>query len=98
MTPKSPVSPIPFDRSYWVVPGKLLAGYFPGSEKPELAEQQLRGLASCGVRHVVNLMEEHETNRSGQRFVSYAEPLAAYGTEAGAEIVCERFPVRDLNV
>ena len=23
---------VPFNRSYWVVPGKLLAGCYPGSE------------------------------------------------------------------
>jgi protein-tyrosine phosphatase len=25
---------VPFNRSYWVVPGKLLAGAYPGSEDP----------------------------------------------------------------
>ena len=25
---------VPFNRSYWVVPGKLLAGCYPGSEDP----------------------------------------------------------------
>lgn len=98
MSEIQPVSSIPFQRSYWVVPGKFLAGFFPGSDDPAIAAKQLRALAASGVRHVVNLMEESEEDHSGRPFVPYAEPLAGYGAESGAEIICNRFPVRDLNI
>ena len=50
----------PFDRSYWVVPGKLLAGCYPGDKNREIAKKKLQGLIDCGIRLVVNLMEESE--------------------------------------
>lgn len=32
----------PFDRSYWVIPGKFLAGYYPGDQQRELMEPDER--------------------------------------------------------
>lgn len=34
----------PFDRSYWVVPGQFLAGYYPGDRHRDLMEQKVQGL------------------------------------------------------
>ena len=43
--PTSAPSPVlPFDRSYWVLPGRLLAGYVPVKPDPAGTRQQLRGL------------------------------------------------------
>jgi hypothetical protein len=49
--------PVPFPRSYWVIPGKLLAGCYPGAKDPKeataeervLGESQERGLDSAGL-------------------------------------------------
>jgi len=27
--------PVPFPHAYWVIPGKLLAGFYPGSKDPK---------------------------------------------------------------
>ena len=40
---------VPFNRSYWVVPGKLLAGGYPGSEDPIEEERNLKGLIQAGI-------------------------------------------------
>ncbi len=48
---------VPFDRSYWVVAGKLLAGGYPESEDPMKEERKLKGLIQAGIRHVISLME-----------------------------------------
>jgi hypothetical protein len=90
--------PLPFERSYWVSPGRLMAGAFPGSLDPAVTEQNLRALAACGIRHTLSLMEENETNTQGQAFAPYDEQLQRYGSESGAGIVCERHAVRDLDV
>ena len=34
---------VPFDRSYWVIPGKLLAGYYPGDREPATYARQAAG-------------------------------------------------------
>ena len=41
------ISKVPFNRSYWVIPGKLLAGY-PGSEDPAEEGRKLKRLIKVG--------------------------------------------------
>jgi hypothetical protein len=48
----------PFGRSYWVVPDKFLAGAYPGSKDHDEALPKITALVECGIRFVVNLMEE----------------------------------------
>ena len=55
---------VPFNQSYWVQPGLLLAGCYPGAEDHEQAHRQLKGLVACGIRHIINLMQTAEINRS----------------------------------
>ena len=57
---------VPFNRSYWVVPGKLLAGGYPGSEDPIEEERNLKGLIQEGIRHVISLMEPQEYDRPNE--------------------------------
>ena len=59
---------VPFNRSYWVVPGKLLAGCYPGSEDAIEEERKLKGLIQAGIRHVISLMEPQEYNRPEDPF------------------------------
>jgi hypothetical protein len=87
---------LPFDRSYWVVPGRLLAGAYPASDRPEEATEKLRRLLAVGVRHVINLTEAAERNWQGVPLVDYAPELAALAGPGA--VVCRRFPIRDLDV
>ena len=59
---------VPFNRSYWAIPGKLLAGGYPGSENPIEEEKNLKRLIQVGIRHVISLMEPEEYNRPGEPF------------------------------
>ena len=52
--------PPPFPDSYWILPGKLLAGEYPGARKPEEAMRKLESLRRAGVSFVVDLTEEGE--------------------------------------
>lgn len=88
---------IPFSRSYWVAPGKLLAGYFPGDKNPDIETQKLGGLLDCGIRHIVNLMEENEVDYGGLPFHTYHITIKQLAARRGVEIVCERFPIQELN-
>ena len=88
----------PFDRSYWVIPHKLLAGCYLGSQYPEEASRRLLGLLNCGIRYVVNLMEEHETNYYGDGIVPYEKSLILMGRELNVEIQCVRFPITDMDI
>ena len=81
----------PFQRSYWVVPGKLMAGYYPGAPTTVEAASKLEGLVEAGIRHIVNLMEETEKGHKGEPFVPYQAPFTARG------INCTRMPIKDMQ-
>ena len=80
--------PKPDPNTYWVVPGKLLAGEYPGAADPEEARRRLRKLLAAGVRHFIDLTEAGE-------LTPYAELLTE---EAGSRTTYERFPIRDVSV
>ncbi|GAC1327064.1 MAG: hypothetical protein NVSMB17_00600 [Candidatus Dormibacteria bacterium] len=82
----------PYERSYWVVPGKLMAGCYPGDKSTEVAQQKLEGMVASGIRHSVNLMEEGESGHQGEPFVPYEVLFGARG------IRCTRMPIRDMDI
>jgi hypothetical protein len=88
----------PFERSYWAVPGKLLAGCYPGDIHPEAMSGKLEGLVRAQVSLVVNLMEETEVDHSGRPFIDYQAPLLKLAKEAGQQIHFQRFPIRDMSI
>ncbi len=95
---------IPFPNSYWVVPGRLLAGPYPGDLQPDNAARRMSALLDCGIRHVINLMKAEEVNHQGQLFVPYAERLHALavakglapsGGEADGAVTWTRYAIPD---
>ena len=88
----------PFRFSYWVIPGKFLAGFYPGSGERQLMEDILQKLTSLGVSSIINLMEPDETDTRGQSFALYQERLLDLSGRAGREIVLKSFPVVDYGV
>ena len=66
---------IPFNRSYWVLPGKLMAGEIPAAQTTEATIEKLNALAGCGIKTVINLMEATETDHDGNPFYDYSQHL-----------------------
>ena len=91
---------LPFPRSYWVIPGKFLAGAYPGSADPEEAKEKIKALISCGIRSVINLMEKDEVDSSGDLFSPYEEAFLEMGkasrTESDLPAVSHQRPERSL--
>ena len=85
----------PFSRSYWVVPGKLLAGCYPGSENLDDARARMKGLLDHGIRHFIDLMEPGEFNWNGRPFVPYAPKLKALADDLGLVTTFDRLAIRD---
>ena len=94
----SPPNPVPFNLAYWVVPGKLMAGCYPGSEVPAEADSNLTGLLDHGIRHFVNLMQPCEVNRTGSVFLPYEKPLKAIAAAKGYEVTVERLAIKDMGI
>ena len=89
---------VPFEQAYWVVPGKLLAGCYPGSEDPAEADRNLKGLIDCGICHIINLMQPGEMNRAGRLFVPYENRIKEIAGLHGGQISVERQPIKDMGI
>jgi hypothetical protein len=89
---------VPFDRSYWVIPGKLAAGCYPGSIDPAEAERRLRGIVEAGIRHVIDLTEDGELNRYRYFLIPYEEALQDIVRRMGVEVTWVRMPIRDFYI
>jgi ADP-ribosyl-[dinitrogen reductase] hydrolase len=50
----------PLDNSYWVLPGRLLAGEYPGARDARSAEERIRLLLAAGISCFVDLTEPGE--------------------------------------
>lgn len=50
----------PYPNSYWVEPGRLLAGEYPGAETRDATRLRLRQLLERGIRTFIDLTRERE--------------------------------------
>ena len=89
---------LPFARSYWAAPNRLLAGCYPGDSDPAQARNKLEALIRHKVGLVVNLMHTDEVNWKGEPFVDYCPVLAETAHQHHWSIRCERLPIRDNDV
>ena len=76
-------------HAWWVIPGRLLAGEYPGSIDPEKAALKIRTLLDSGVDSFVDLTEDGESTWGGA-------PLEPYDRGLTARHV--RFPIPDTSV
>ena len=89
---------VPFNRSYWVVPGKLLAGCYPGSEDPIEEEINLKGLIQAGIRHVISLMEPEEYNCPDDPFAPYVDDMESIAKNMGITVTFDQISIKDFSV
>jgi len=64
---------IPFDRSYWVLPGRFLAGCYPGDINPDATASNLKALVSAGIHTCLDLTEENELKIAGYPYMKYEQ-------------------------
>lgn len=88
----------PFARSYWGVPGQILAGFYPGDRDPVVALNKLNALLECGVTHVCSLMERTEVDHAGRRFEEYGPALWELARQRGRAMALLQSPIRDVSV
>jgi len=88
---------VPFNRSYWVVPGKFLAGCYPGSEKKDKVNKKLKELLDHGIRNIINLMEPDEINWDRKPFFPYEERMKSIAESIGTDVTFERIPIKDMR-
>ncbi len=75
----------PYSGSYWVIPGTLLAGEFPGGSDETLLDERLGALLDAGIHSVINLLPEEEEldHEDGIHYVPYEDRLEQLGEARG---------------
>ena len=84
-------------RTYWLEPGEILAGCYPGAAEPAECERRIQHLLDLGVRTFVDLTEATELHRR-QTLAPYDEVVHRLARVAGVDANYHRFAVRDLDV
>ena len=92
------VTIVPLPKTWWVQPGKLLAGCFPGDNDSSVMDQRLTALLDAGIRCVLCLQEEEELSHGGRPFMPYRRRLLQLAAQRGIEVAALRFPVKDMDV
>jgi hypothetical protein len=91
------VGPVPFERSYWVVPEKLLAGAYPGNPYETRAEEKLLLFLDAGIRCFVDLTSHEDGNMYGQALVPYRD-LIEKVTAGRFKVLYHHTPIIDMDV
>ena len=81
---------VPFDQAYWVIPDRLLAGYYPGTALIQDAHPQLSALLGCGIRHFINLMQTDETHWYGKPIKPYETQTRSIARNLGVAVTFDR--------
>jgi len=81
--------PTPILHSYWVLPGKFLAGEYPRELKTQASKEKIAALIQAGVTAFIDLTEDRD------RLEPYAPLLEAYQAQG---VTYQRFPIRDVSV
>lgn len=88
-TPSAPATPFP--NSYWVLPGRLLAGEYPGDLEPHKAHRKLTHMLQTGVRVFIDLT--HPNNDLD----SYHDILNEEADDLGVEVEIFEHPIEDFS-
>jgi protein-tyrosine phosphatase len=85
------MSNTPIDDSYWLVPGRLLAGEYPGARIKDEARRKLRSFLDAGVDFFLDLTEEDEG------LEPYAVILQEEAKAQDRKVVYRRLPIPDMD-
>ena len=86
---------LPFPRTWWIDPGKVIGGRYPGTPDPVKSRRLLKLLLKAGVRVIVNLQEADECGVGEHPFPDYKPVVAELAAELGVKVQCLRFPIPD---
>ena len=83
-------APARFPNAYWVIPGRFLAGAYPGNGSTATARQDLSRLVAIGINSFLDLTEEREYG-----IERYAPLLKTLLEGSTAAISYRRMPITD---
>jgi hypothetical protein len=83
---------LPYSESYWVVPGKLMAGDYPGKYNESLTRQRIISLLRCGVTVFIDL------TKPGDSLQPYKEILSEEAGQFDIEVIWKNSPILDFSI
>src|SRR5574340_233065 len=89
-TPSIPGTP--FANAYWVLPGRLLAGEYPGDREPQKARRKLTHMLQTGIRVFIDLT--HPDNG----LETYHDILREEADDLGVAVELYTHPIVDFDV
>ncbi len=81
----------PLLESYWVLPGRLLAGEYPGEQEEELNRKRLDALLEAGFDLFIDLTGPNEA-------APYRRTLLEEAKVYDVEVVHQRFSIGDFGI
>jgi predicted protein tyrosine phosphatase len=81
----------PISESYWVEPGRLLAGEYPGQYTPESTRQRIDALLEAGFDTFIDLTKPNET-------IPYFRVLLEESKYYEVEVQHHNFPIGDFGL
>jgi hypothetical protein len=81
----------PLSESYWVEPGRLLAGEYPGQSDGELTRKRIDALLEAGFDTFIDLTRPNEV-------LPYEQTLLDEASAYGVEVKHHRFPIGDFGL
>jgi len=79
-------------HAWWVEPGRILAGEYPGNPADDGRDHKLALLADAGIETIIDL------TRDDDRLAAYAGRWQALGAARGRRLARIHHPIRDLGV
>ena len=89
---------VPFDQAYWVVPGQLMAGYYPGAALGQDGQDKISTLLKSGIRHFISLMQTDETRWYAKPIVPYEDLARSIAREQDCRVSFDRMPIKDMGI
>lgn len=92
-------SSTPFPGTYWVIPGILLAGTYPGGRDEMSTAARMTSLLDAGIHSVINLMSEEEIleHVADEHYLPYEDVLEKLGEARGIVVEIARYAIEDGN-
>jgi hypothetical protein len=84
----------PILESYWVVPGRLLAGEYPAQLNEEVTRNRLAALIEAGFNLFIDLTQPDEADEA----LPYREALLETAHDRNMPVTHLRFPIGDFGL
>jgi hypothetical protein len=91
--PRKLTDPDPYPHAYWVLPGILMAGGYPGSKFDRLA-----GFLDLRISLIIDLMEKGEKDQFGVPYAQFYSNLYLEARRQGNNISISRKPIPYLDI